>query len=66
MGIREVEKEALMAIFVDTGDIREVEKFLRMGVLRGVTTNPSILLKDGVQGGFHGIRKRSVKCPSAN
>lgn len=50
-----------MAIFVDTGDIREVEKFLRMGVLRGVTTNPSILLKDGVQGGFHGIKRRAIE-----
>lgn len=49
-----------MAIFVDTGDIREVEKYLRMGVLRGVTTNPSILLKDGVTGGIGAIKKRAV------
>lgn len=40
-----------MAIFLDTGKISEVEKYLKMGVIRGVTTNPTILLNDGVIGG---------------
>ena len=40
-----------MAIFLDSGKIEQVEKFLRWGVIRGVTTNPTILLKDGVTGG---------------
>ena len=50
-----------MAIFLDTGKLEEVEKFLRMGIIRGVTTNPTILLKSGVTGGKEAIRKRSIE-----
>lgn len=50
-----------MAIFLDTGKIKEVEKYLRMGIIRGVTTNPTILMKDGVTGGLAGIKERSVQ-----
>jgi transaldolase len=38
-----------MQIFADTADIHEIKKWLQRGVLDGVTTNPSIMLKDGVQ-----------------
>ena len=50
-----------MAIFLDTGNLKEIEKYLKMGIIRGVTTNPTILLKDGVTGGMKGIRARSVE-----
>ncbi|MCX5814188.1 MAG: transaldolase [Proteobacteria bacterium] len=50
-----------MAIFLDTGKISEVEKYMKMGIIRGVTTNPTILLKDGVTGGMEGIKKRSIE-----
>lgn len=50
-----------MAIFLDTGKIEEIEKFMKMGILRGVTTNPTILLKSGVTGGKEVIRKRSIE-----
>jgi len=50
-----------MAIFLDTGKIAEVEKAMRMGVIRGVTTNPTILLKCGVTGGKAMIKKTSVE-----
>lgn len=50
-----------MAIFLDTGKIEEIEKFMSMGVIRGVTTNPSILLKSGVTGGKEAIKKRSIE-----
>jgi len=50
-----------MAIFLDTGDVREVEKYMRMGIIRGVTTNPTILLKDGVRGGIEEIKKREIE-----
>jgi len=50
-----------MAIFLDTGKIGEVKKYMRMGVIRGVTTNPTILLKDGVTGGVKAIKERSVE-----
>jgi len=50
-----------MAIFLDTGKVSDIEKYLRMGVIRGVTTNPTILLKEGVTGGFDQVKKRSVE-----
>ena len=50
-----------MAIFLDTGKIEEIEKFIKMGILRGVTTNPTILLKSGVTGGEEAIKKRSIE-----
>lgn len=37
-----------MEIFIDSASITEIERWLEMGVIDGVTTNPSILLKDGV------------------
>lgn len=48
-----------MAIFLDTGNLGEIEKYHRMGIIRGVTTNPTILLKEGVIGGMNGIERRS-------
>lgn len=50
-----------MAIFVDSGDINEITTFNKMGILRGVTTNPTILLRDGVKGGMGQIKKRTIK-----
>lgn len=50
-----------MSIFVDSGDVNEIVKFNEMGILRGVTTNPTILLKDGVKGGVDEIKKRITK-----
>lgn len=37
-----------MEIFIDSADVDEIQKWLKMGVGDGVTTNPSIMLKDGV------------------
>ena len=48
-----------MPIFLDTGNLTEIERFHRMGIIRGVTTNPTILLKAGVTGGMKGIEARS-------
>ena len=50
-----------MPIFLDTGKIKEIEKYMRMGIIRGVTTNPTILFKDGVTGGLQGIKDRSIE-----
>jgi transaldolase len=35
-------------IFLDSANFDEVEKWLQQGVIDGVTTNPSIMFKDGV------------------
>jgi len=50
-----------MAIFLDSGNIKEIEKYMKMGIIRGVTTNPTILLKDGIKGSKEGIKKRSIE-----
>ena len=48
---------SLTGIFLDTGKISEIRKVLDFGVVRGITTNPTILVKDGVTGGWAGIEK---------
>ena len=48
-----------MPIFLDSTNVGEIEKYHRMGIIRGVTTNPSIMVKDGVTGGMSGIEARA-------
>ena len=48
-----------MAIYLDTGNLSEIETFHKMGIIRGVRTNPTILLREGVTGGMAGIRERT-------
>lgn len=48
-----------MPIFLDTASLAEIEKYHRMGIVRGVTTNPTIMLKDGVTGSMAGVEARS-------
>ena len=50
-----------MAIFLDTGNIEEIRKYLSMGIVAGVTTNPTILMNDGVKGGMDSIRQRTLE-----
>jgi len=50
-----------MAIFLDTGNLEEIKKYHEMGIIRGVTTNPTILVKEGVKGGLKGVKERSIK-----
>jgi len=45
-----------MSIFLDSSRIEDVRKFHAMGIIRGVTTNPSILLKNGFRGKLENIR----------
>ena len=37
-----------MQIYLDSADHREIEKWMREGIVDGVTTNPSVIFKDGV------------------
>ena len=50
-----------MAIFLDTGKIDVIKKYHSMGIIRGVTTNPTNMVKDGITGGMEGIKKQSIK-----
>jgi transaldolase len=35
-----------MKLFIDTGNIKEIEKLAALGIIDGVTTNPSLLAKE--------------------
>ncbi len=50
-----------LPIFIDSGDIKEIEKYLKMGLCHGVTTNPTILIKNGVTGGPEAIKARMLE-----
>ncbi len=50
-----------MAIFLDSSKLEEIKKYHAMGIIRGVTTNPTILLKEGVTGGMAGLKKRTIE-----
>jgi transaldolase len=47
----------LTGIFLDTGRIDEISKYHAHGLIRGVTTNPTILSKDGISGGWPAVEK---------
>lgn len=47
----------LTGIFLDSGDIEAIARYHSLGVIRGVTTNPTILVKDGITGGWPAIEK---------
>lgn len=64
-----------MQIYLDSADHLEIEKWMREGIVDGVTTNPSVLFKDGVfdlEEGAHrlarllGDRPLSVEVTSDN
>jgi len=46
-----------MHIFLDSANLGEIRKWLAQGVIDGVTTNPSIMLKDGVHDLEAGVRR---------
>ena len=50
-----------MAIFLDSSKLEDIKKYHAMGIIRGVTTNPTILLKEGVSGGMAGVKARTVE-----
>jgi transaldolase len=53
-----------MKLFVDTGNVKEIETLAAIGILDGVTTNPSLLAKEG--GDYRQILKQicqTVKGP---
>ena len=45
-----------MEIFIDSASIDNIEKWLEMGVIDGVTTNPSIMYADGVYNAESGAK----------
>ncbi len=49
-----------MRLFVDSADQKQIVHWLEQGVVDGVTTNPSIMFKDGVTDLEEGARRLAV------
>jgi transaldolase len=45
-----------MKIFIDSGNLKEIETLVPLGIIDGITTNPSLLAKEG--GDYRGLLKR--------
>lgn len=52
---------SLCGIFLDTGHVEDIRAYHALGIIRGVTTNPTILAKEGVTGGWPGIQERCLQ-----
>ncbi|ALD21152.1 fructose-6-phosphate aldolase [Hymenobacter sp. DG25A] len=39
-----------MKFFIDTANLKEIQEAVELGVLDGVTTNPSLMAKEGIKG----------------
>jgi len=45
-----------MKIFIDSGNLKEIEALMPIGIIDGITTNPSLLAKEG--GDYRALLKR--------
>jgi transaldolase len=45
-----------MKLFIDTGNLKDIESLVALGIIDGITTNPSLLAKEG--GDYRSILKR--------
>ena len=50
-----------MSIFLDTGNFSEIKKFHKYGIISGVTTNPTILVNEGLTGGMKELKNNSLQ-----
>ena len=39
-----------MNFFIDTANLNDIKDAQNMGILNGVTTNPSLMAKEGIKG----------------
>ena len=47
-----------MKFFIDTANVKEIREAASLGILDGVTTNPSLVAKEGKD--FHGVLREIV------
>jgi transaldolase len=45
-----------MKLFIDSGNLKEIESLMPLGIIDGITTNPTLLAKEG--GDYRGLLKR--------
>lgn len=51
-----------MKFFIDTANLREIKEAHNLGVLDGVTTNPSLMAKEGISGHGNVLRHYKAIC----
>ena len=39
-----------MKVFIDTANLEQIREAQNLGILDGVTTNPSLMAKEGIKG----------------
>src|SRR5690242_13063805 len=49
-------KGTVMKLFIDSGNLKEIESLVPLGIIDGITTNPSLLAKEG--GDYKAILKK--------
>src|SRR3954463_2208146 len=55
-----------MKLFIDSGNLKEIETLVPLGIIDGITTNPTLLAKEG--GDYRGLLKKicqMVKGPTS-
>lgn len=51
-----------MKIFLDSGNLKEIEEIKKLGILRGITTNPSLIAKEKICGRKNFLRHVQNMC----
>ena len=51
-----------MKFFIDTANLDQIREANELGVLDGVTTNPSLMAKEGIRGVENKRKNNSAQC----
>ena len=43
-------KESNMKFFIDTANLEQIKEAVQLGIIDGVTTNPSLMAKENIKG----------------
>ncbi|GAB4033454.1 fructose-6-phosphate aldolase [Spirosoma gilvum] len=55
-----------MKFFIDTANLTEIQEAVELGILDGVTTNPSLLAKEGIHATEHLVTHYATICKLVN
>ena len=55
-----------MKIFIDTANLSQIREIQKLGILDGVTTNPSLMAKEGIKGNDNILKHYVDICNSVN
>lgn len=55
-----------MRFFIDTANLKQIQEANDMGILDGVTTNPSLMAKEGIKGAANTLKHYKAICKMVN